>query len=135
MIKRDLRLLFLIVGALTVLVDFLTYRGLVWSEAVRVDVAKGGGFLVGTVFAYFANRLWTFAHVAPQPASQWRFGILYLITFGTNVTINAMLLKLLVNSTAAIQLAFLIATGISASLNFLGMKRFVFTTRDVAEVR
>lgn len=134
MIKRELSL-FLIVGTLTVLIDFLTYRGLVWSEVVSIDVAKGGGFLVGTVFAYFANRLWTFAHAAPQLGSAWRFGALYLITLGANVTVNAMVLKLLVHSPATVQLAFIAATGVSACLNFFGMKRFVFTTRRVAGAR
>jgi putative flippase GtrA len=134
MIKRELAL-FLIVGALTVLIDFLTYRGLAWSAPVGTDIAKGCGFVVGTVFAYFANRFWTFAHAAPAPGSAWRFGALYLFTLGANVIVNATVLKLLVDSHAPVQLAFLAATGISASLNFLGMKRFVFTTRGVAEAR
>lgn len=134
MIKRELAL-FLIVGSLTVLIDFLIYRGLVWSAAVSVDIAKASGFLAGTLFAYFANRFWTFGHTAHRPGTPWRFGFLYMLTLGGNVIVNAVVLKLLVDAPAAVQLAFLAATGISASLNFFGMKRFVFRASSVTESR
>jgi len=51
---------------------------------------------------------------------------LYASTLGANVLINALSLKLLADMPIAFQLAFLLATGVSASLNFLGMKLFVF---------
>ncbi len=59
MIRRELKV-FLIVGSLTVLIDFLSYRALLWSALVPVGGAKAAGFLIGTAFAYFANRAWTF---------------------------------------------------------------------------
>jgi len=132
MINREL-VLFLIVGSLTAVIDFLTYRGLVWTGAVSVDIAKGSGFLVGTLFAYFANRSWTFGHSAHHPGSPWRFGFLYLTTLGANVVVNALVLQLLVDARAAVSLAFLFATAISASMNFIGMKRFVFRGSGCAE--
>ena len=55
MIKRELAI-FLIVGVSTVLVDFISYRGLIGFQVMEVDMAKAAGFLVGTLFAYFANR-------------------------------------------------------------------------------
>ena len=61
MIKRELAI-FLVVGATTVLVDFVTYRSLIGFEVMVVDMAKTIGFLAGTIFAYFANRFWTFVH-------------------------------------------------------------------------
>jgi putative flippase GtrA len=134
MIKREL-VLFLIVGSLNVLIDFVTYRGLVWNAAVSVDIAKGSSFAVSTVIAYFANRFWTFGHTAHESGSCWRFGLLYLISLGTNVIVNAIVLKLLADARAAVELAFLAATGISASLNFFGMKWFVFRDSVFAESR
>lgn len=134
MIKRELTV-FLVVGSLAVLIDFLTYSGLILIQAVSIDMAKASGFIVGTIFAYFANRFWTFGHVPQQPGSSWRFGILYLMTLGANVLVNAFVLKLLAEARAAVQLAFLVATGLSASLNFLGMKWFVFGSRVVAKSR
>ena len=128
MIKRELGI-FLIVGSLTVLVDFGAYRSLVWLEVAGVDMAKAIGFLVGTLFAYFANRFWTFGHKSHAPGSLWRFVALYGTTLGANVLVNSLALKLFADAIAAVHLAFLLATGISATLNFLGMKLFVFKPR------
>jgi len=125
MIKREL-VIFLIVGASTVLVDFMSYRSLIQFQVMEVNMAKAIGFLVGTLFAYFANRFWTFGHKSHAPGSGLRFSALYASTLGANVLINALALKLLADIAIAFQLAFLLATGVSATLNFLGMKLFVF---------
>lgn len=125
MIKREL-VIFLIVGASTVLVDFMIYRGLNQFQVMEVDMAKATGFLVGTLFAYFANRFWTFCNKSNAPGSAWRFSVLYASTLGVNVLINAVTLKLFDDMTIGFQLAFLLATSVSACLNFLGMKFFVF---------
>ncbi|WLG43455.1 GtrA family protein [Pseudomonas sp. FP1740] len=132
MIKRELAV-FLVVGSLTVLIDFLTYRGLVWTGWMNVDLAKAIGFLTGTLFAYFANKVWTFGHQEHAPGSVWRFALLYAITLSTNVLVNAACLALLSTMSIAVQIAFLIATGVSAILNFLGMKLFVFKSSDLTE--
>ena len=134
MIKREL-VIFLIVGASTVLVDFITYRGLIDFQVMEVDTAKATGFLVGTLFAYFANRFWTFGQKLHKPGSVWRFSALYASTLGANVLINALALKLLADMAIAFQLAFLLATGVSASLNFLGMKLFVFKPISEPELK
>jgi putative flippase GtrA len=55
------------------------------------------------------------------------------MTLGTNVLINALALKLLADISAAIQLAFVLATGVSACLNFIGMKLFVFRPIPASE--
>lgn len=128
MIRRELAV-FLVVGTLTVLLDFFVYRGLVAWAAFGVDAAKGISFFVGTVFAYFANRHWTFGQKAARAGSAWRFAVLYATTLAANVVLNAWVLAGLANSysaAVAVQGAFLLATGVSAVLNFLGMKFFVF---------
>ena len=168
MIRRELPI-FLVVGTLTVLIDFLTYRGLIWAQVFSVDMAKGTGFIVGTLFAYFANRFWTFGHKAHAGGSVWRFIIVYSITLAVNVLVNSFLInwipdnfptlldgliavnkfisnygfindeiktilaKLLNKAEIAIQIAFLVATITSATLNFFGMKFFVFNTASVSE--
>ena len=125
MIRREIAV-FLVVGSLTVLVDFLTYRGLVWLAWAGIDLAKGTGFLVGTVFAYFANRFWTFGHTRHSDGTVFRFAGLYVTTLAANVLVNSFVLAFLQETLGAIQLAFLVATGVSACLNFIGMKLFVF---------
>lgn len=134
MIKRELAI-FLIVGVSTVLVDFISYRGLIGFQVMEVDMAKAAGFLVGTLFAYFANRFWTFGHNPHVPGSVWRFSALYASTLGANVLTNALVLKLLADMAIAIQLAFLLATVVSACLNFLGMKLFVFKPIPAPELQ
>jgi putative flippase GtrA len=167
MIRRELAI-FLVVGTLTVVIDFLTYRGLIWAQLLGVDSAKGIGFLTGTVFAYFANRFWTFGHKVHAVGSAWRFIVVYSLTLGTNVLVNSFLitwlpsnvpalldeliaankfvsaynpiyhemniiLSKILSKEAAIQIAFLVATATSATLNFIGMKLFVFKTTPVLE--
>ena len=134
MIKRELAI-FLIVGVSTVLVDFISYRGLIGFQVMEVDMAKAAGFLVGTLFAFFANRFWTFGHNPHVPGSVWRFSAVYASTLGANVLTNALVLKLLADMAIAIQLAFLLATGVSACLNFLGMKLFVFKPIPAPELQ
>lgn len=132
MIKRELSI-FLLVGSLTVLVDYLSYRSLAWSGLLGIDIAKATGFLIGTVFAYFANRIWTFGHKSHASGSAWRFTLLYAATLGANVFVNALALSVLADVTAAIPMSFLLATGVSATLNFLGMKLFVFKSSPTPE--
>jgi putative flippase GtrA len=167
MIRRELAI-FLVVGTLTVVIDFLTYRGLIWAQLLGVDSAKGIGFLTGTVFAYFANRFWTFGHKVHAVGSAWRFIVVYSLTLGTNVLVNSFLiawlpsnvpalldeliaaskfvsaynpiyhemniiLSKILSKETAIQIAFLVATVTSATLNFIGMKLFVFKTTPVLE--
>lgn len=128
--KRELAI-FLVVGTCSVLVDFVSYRGLIVFKAISVDIAKATGFLAGTLFAYFAHRFWTFGQKPHTSGSAWRFSVLYASSLGVNVLINALTLKLLLDSEAAVQLAFLIASGLSACLNFVGMKLLVFKTIPV----
>ena len=128
MIRRELAV-FLVAGTLTVLLDFAVYRGLLAWGAADVEVAKGMGFLAGTMFAYFANRHWTFGHTADQRGSAWRFAGLYATTLAVNVVVNAGFLAALAPSSlneVAVSVAFVLATGVSAALNFLGLKFFVF---------
>jgi putative flippase GtrA len=119
-------IIFLIVGSFTTLVDFITYRSLIWIDFTTIDIAKGLGFLTGTVFAYLANKLWTFGHKEHAAGSAYRFAFLYGTTLTTNVMANNLILTLLNKNIWAIQIAFFISTGISAVLNFIGMKLFAF---------
>jgi putative flippase GtrA len=94
MIRRELTI-FLIVGILTAIIDFLTYRVLLWTQLLDLYSAKGLGFLTGTIFAYFANRFWTFSHNNHAAGSFWRFFVLYIITLSVNVLVNSALISYL----------------------------------------
>lgn len=123
---------FLVVGSLTVGLDFLVYLGLISAEIATTDIAKLLGFLSGTIFAYFANQFWTFKNQNEVAigSSLWRFGLLYGLTLLVNVSVNSVFLGCLDGQAYQIQYAFLIATCLSALLNFLGMKYFVFKSKN-----
>lgn len=116
---------FLLVGGSTVLIDLLVYKVLLfWLEP---SLAKGISFLCGTVYAYQFNRVWTFTAGDASLQQAVRFIGVYGTNLGVNVSVNALMLIMLPESFSfKINLAFLIATTVSALLNFLGMKFLVF---------
>lgn len=115
---------FLIVGTTTVVVDLISYGGCL-ALGLDIDPAKAIGFIVGTLFAYLANRYWTF-EAAALPARFKQFLLLYLGTLLANVAVNAVIVRALGEGTIGIGTGFVAATAVSASLNFLGMKFIVF---------
>ena len=121
---------FLLVGLTTVAIDYLSYR-LLLALAAGHALAKTVSFVMGTVFAYFANRAWTFGETGSRaaPASALRFASLYGATLLCNVAANGLLLSAFAGHPRVVQLAFVIATALSATLNFLGMKFYVFAPR------
>lgn len=119
---------FLLVGLTATTIDFAVYRGLL-ALALDVQAAKGTGYVAGAVFAYFANRAFTFRRgVGVHGGELVRFVAVYLFALLANVAANASVLALLGRSEMTIATAFVCATAVSAVLNFLGMKLFVFGT-------
>lgn len=129
MIKRELSI-FLAVGCLTVALDFMVYRGLTYFLLCDSSLAKAIGFISGCIFAYFANRFWTFKQQNTRSGSLWRFTLVYAAGLIANVLINQGILSSW-DSPAVLYVAFLVATGVSATLNFMGMKWFVFAQRPL----
>ena len=116
---------FLLVGGTTVLIDALVYRLLLGLD-VETGLAKAVAFCAGAVFAYVANWRFTFAgqHHRWSPAL---FVLVYACALGLNVAVNAAVLGLVEPGTALrVPLAFVVATGVSAAFNFVGMAMLVF---------
>lgn len=127
-IRRELSI-FVVVGSLTVVLDFIVYRCLTYFFLCDVSLAKAIGFIGGCIFAYLANRFWTFRQQSAHLGSLWRFTLVYAISLVANVIINQGILSSW-DSPAATYVAFLVATSVSATLNFIGMKWFVFTQHN-----
>lgn len=85
-------------------------------------IAKGISFLAGTVVAFIINKYWTFEKKEKSYIEIIRFAILYSITLGVNVLTN----KLVLDNSGIVMLSFIIATGVSTVLNFIGQKFWVF---------
>ena len=119
---------FLLVGGTAVVLDAVSYV-LLHQAGVPVDPAKAISFLIGAVFAYFAN--WRFTFGARR--SQWSevlFVVVYALALGINVAANAAVRAWLGTDTADATIAFLVATGLSAAWNFVGMSLFVFRREE-----
>lgn len=123
---------FLLVGFTSVAIDFAVYRGLL-ALALSVHPAKTAGYVAGAVFGYFANRSFTF-----RVGARWHrrellgFVAVYLLALAANVAVNSLALAVLGHGEIALASAFVAATGVSAAMNFAGLKLFVFGERATA---
>jgi len=118
-IKKEVKR-FLIAGFSAVSTDLITYSILLCF--LRHDFAKALSFVLGTIVAFFINKYWTFEKHENSFKEICRFVALYSTTLGANVMTNQFLL----DRTEQVYLAFLIATGVSTILNFIGQKWWVF---------
>lgn len=115
---------FLLVGGTTVLIDAAIYT-LLGALGVEYGIAKTISFLLGAVFAYFANWRFTFGGRRNR-WSEVLFVVVYLCALGINVLLNDLVRAFDPGSALLAVVAFLVATGVSAVWNFVGMSLFVF---------
>jgi putative flippase GtrA len=118
-IKKELKR-FLVAGIGAVTTDLIAYYLLL--DFLTNDFAKAISFLLGTVVAFLINKYWTFEKYEKSYKEVLQFGVLYSVTLGANVLTN----KIVIDYTQMVFLAFVVATGVSTVLNFLGQKFWVF---------
>jgi putative flippase GtrA len=116
---------FIITGVSAVLIDFGTYFLLI--NIIGYDLAKTISFVFGSVFSFIFNKLWTFEKKVFLFSEVIKFSILYSFTLILNVFVNKIILLI---DYSFLILAFLMATFVSASVNFLGQKFIVFKTEN-----
>ena len=118
-IKREIKR-FLIAGFSAVGTDLFSYYILL--NFLSYNIAKAISFVLGTIVAFILNKYWTFEKKEKSYSEIIKFSSLYTTTLGANILTNIMVL----NIYHMTFLAFLIATGVSALLNFIGQKWWVF---------
>lgn len=111
---------FVIAGFAAVGTDLVTYY--IMLNFFKYDIAKMLSFILGSIVAFMINKYWTFEKYKKSYKQIVQFAILYIATLAVNTIINHFTL----NFFKIIFLAFLIATGASTILNFLGQKFWVF---------
>ena len=111
---------FLVAGFSAVGTDLIIYYLLL--NSFNSDVAKAVSFLSGTVVAFIINKYWTFEKHDNSYTEILKFSILYTLTLGVNIMSNKTILEI----TDIVLLAFIVATGISTVLNFVGQKWWGF---------
>jgi putative flippase GtrA len=117
--KKELKR-FLVAGFSAVGTDLVTYYILL--NFFNTDIAKAISFFLGTIVAFIINKYWTFEKHEKSYQEIVKFGLLYSATLGANVMTN----KIVLDMFSITLVAFLIATGVSTVLNFIGQKWWVF---------
>jgi putative flippase GtrA len=138
---------FIISGLLAVLVDFIVYFLL--SQFLDMNLSKALSFMSGMLVTYNLNKYWTWRQPDKNNKRLLLFVALYAVAMIVNVFSNQLAFNTLPNneficsirnSEAVLKdlitvkidkvLAFIIATGISATLTFLGQKFWLFKVKD-----
>lgn len=118
-IKEVLR--FLVGGGTAVVVDFCIYR-LLLLFSWNMDIAKMISFICGAGVGFIINKFWTFERKRFVIKEVLKYVVLYTCTGVINAIVNRCTLSII-----NIQIVgFLVATGVSTVLNFLGQKYVVF---------
>ena len=138
---------FIISGLLAVLVDFIVYFLL--SQFLDMNLSKALSFMSGMLVTYNLNKYWTWRQPDKNNKRLLLFVALYTVAMAVNVGSNQLAFNILPNSeficslrnssedlikliTVKIDkvLALIIATGVSATLTFLGQKFWLFKVKD-----
>ncbi len=125
MVRRILKheiVRYALVGGSAVFIDFITYMIMIERLSMNQSLSKGISYILGAIFAFVANKLWTFDSRRKTHEAFLRFALLYASTFTANVLINATFLWL--GFLPIIGFAF--ATVTSVVLNYMGQKFWVF---------
>tara|TARA_B100000965_G_scaffold402033_1_gene427131 strand:+ start:1561 stop:1956 length:396 start_codon:yes stop_codon:yes gene_type:complete len=112
---------FSVAGLSAVTVDLLSYYILI--NYLSYDISKTLSFVIGAVVAYVINKFWTFEKNNLSFKELVKFALLYTFSLIVNVYMNKLFLNITNNT---IIIAFFVATGSSALINFIGQKWWVF---------
>ena len=113
---------FIVVGVLAVLIDGTTYALMVRAIGFEHGLSKRVSFILGSIWAFFANKYYTFNSPAPARKEIVLFSILYITTYFVNGWIHDITWK----KSDLDWLSFLTATTTSTVINYLGQKFVVF---------
>ena len=138
---------FTLIGLLAVSVDFLSYFILlnIFPEKMFQTIgnealAKSISFMCGMTVTYFFNKFWTWKKKDRSQKRLVKFVVLYGIALLINVGSNSALLYILhqyrnfVDLPFKYVIAFVGASGLSASVSFMGQKFWVFKSADTVLV-
>ncbi len=138
---------FTLIGLLAVSVDLLCYFILLnifpekMFQAIGNEaVSKSISFVCGMTVTYFLNKFWTWKKKDRSHKRMVKFVLLYGIALLINVGTNSALLYILhqyrnfVDLPFKYLIAFVGASGLSASVSFMGQKFWVFKTSDTVLV-
>lgn len=125
---------FVIIGGLSVVMDGVVYLAL--SPHLGQIQGKAVSYIVGMIFGFFGNKFWTFESSQKSAREPILYATFYLFTLIVNVVLNSACVELFTRlgslESVSQAVAFLIATGTTTVLNFLGLKYIAFRRSGLA---
>ena len=120
---------FFIVGVIAFSIDISFYYFLT-SVEVSVNISKGISFLLGTVFGYFVNSIFTFKVLSLKTILFLRYLGVYILSMILNIFINEQVFIFLHKSMITDQMvklfSVIFATICSMIFNFVSLKLYVY---------
>lgn len=120
---------FFIVGIIAFSIDISFYYFLTSIE-VSVNISKGISFLLGTVFGYFVNSIFTFKVLSLKTTLFLRYLGVYVLSMILNIFINEQVFIFLRKSMITDQMvklfSVIFATICSMIFNFVSLKLYVY---------
>ena len=113
---------FIIIGIIAVSIDAFVYFLLGNFEFFSYEISKRISFICGAVFAFFFNRSYVFQIKHKNVRQILGFSILYFTSFLSNASSHDFVL----NKLGIPFVAFIFATAISTTINYLGQKFIIF---------
>lgn len=116
---------FVLVGGCCTLIDFAIYMllvdriGAIWGKGISMGCAM--------IVNYFLNKFWSFSANNTKAAPELvRYVCAQAVNITVNVSVNAISLKLL----GVKSIAFILATGIAMTVNYLLQRFWVFKKKE-----
>lgn len=113
---------FLLVGLCSVAIDFTFYYIFIKFDYLDPNNSKKVSFILGAVFAFFANRSFVF-NIQERNVSQYIF---FSILYFTSFVLNSLVHDYIYFITNITLLSFLLATATSTITNYIGQKFIIF---------
>ena len=120
---------FFLVGIIAFSIDISFYYFLTSAE-ISVNISKGISFLLGTVFGYFVNSIFTFKVLSLNTTLFFKYLAIYMLSMILNVFINEQVFTILHKSMITDQVvklfSVIVATVCSMIFNFVFLKLYVY---------
>ena len=117
---------YVLVGGMAIVIDAISYYCLIEFTNLDLHWAKRYSFIIGALWAFIMNKLFTFQSKGAKVSEPVLFSIIYTLGFVLNSASHDLVYSLSNSKTAS----FIVATGLSTVSNFLGQKFIVFRKKS-----
>ena len=113
---------FIIIGICSVFIDLVFYYLFIYFKVFDPIIAKRISFIIGAIFAFYANRNYVFK-VKERKFLQY---ILFSLLYFTSFILNSITHDYIFFMSKLTLISFICATFVSTCINFIGQKFIIF---------